>query len=132
MPSKKFSDGYEIYDYFKIIANRYNLYRGALFHTMVTGLRWDASINRWRVSTNRGDELRARFVIMAGGVMNMPKLPGIPGIHTYKGEMFHTARWDHEYTGGSWRNPELTKLAEKRVATFDGADVLRTSNTLTS
>jgi cyclohexanone monooxygenase len=116
LPSKKFSDGFEIYDYFKIIANKYNLYRGALFHTMVTGLRWDDSIQRWRVSTNRGDELRARFVIMAGGVMNMPKLPGIPGIHTYKGEMFHTARWDHEYTGGSWRNPELTKLADKRVA----------------
>jgi cyclohexanone monooxygenase len=116
MPSKKFSDGYEIYDYFKIIANKFGLYRGALFHTMVTGLRWDDGIQRWRVSTNRGDELRARFVIMAGGVMNMPKLPGIPGIHAYKGEMFHTARWDHEYTGGDWRNPELTKLADKRVA----------------
>jgi cyclohexanone monooxygenase len=115
-PSKKFSDGYEIYDYFKLIANKLNLYEGALFHTMVTGLRWDESIQRWRVSTNRGDELRARFVIMAGGVMNMPKLPGIPGIHTFKGEMFHTARWDHAYTGGDWRNPELTKLADKRVA----------------
>src|SRR6516165_6746112 len=116
MPSKKFSDGFEIYDYFKQIANKFGLYKGALFHTMVTGLRWDNSIHRWRVSTNRGDELRARFVIMAGGVMNMPKLPGIPGIHSYKGEMFHTARWDHGYTGGSWRNPELTKLADKRVA----------------
>ena len=116
MPSKKFSDGYEIHDYFKIIANKFDLYRGALFHTLVKGLRWDADIQRWRVSTNRGDELRARYVIMAGGVMNMPKLPGIPGIHDFKGEMFHTARWDHEYTGGSWRNPELTKLADKRVA----------------
>jgi cyclohexanone monooxygenase len=48
--------------------------------------------------------------------MNMPKLPGIPGIHTYKGEMFHTARWDHSYTGGDWRNPELTRLTDKRVA----------------
>jgi cyclohexanone monooxygenase len=116
LPSKKFSDGFEIYDYFKLIANKFDLYRGALFHTLVTGLRWDESIKRWRVSTNRGDELRARFVILAGGVMNMPKLPGIPGIHSYKGEMFHTARWDHDYTGGSWRNPELTKLADKRVA----------------
>jgi cyclohexanone monooxygenase len=116
MPSKKFSDGYEIYDYFQLIADKYGLREGALFHTMVTGLRWDAGIQRWRVSTNRGDELRARFVVMGGGVMNMPKLPGIPGIHTYKGEMFHTSRWDFGYTGGSWRNPELTKLADKRVA----------------
>jgi cyclohexanone monooxygenase len=116
MPSKQFSDGYEIYDYFRIIADKLDLYRGALFHTMVTGLRWDAGLDRWRVTTNRGDEIRARFVVLAGGVMNMPKLPGIPGIHSFKGEMFHTARWDHGYTGGDWRNPELTKLADKRVA----------------
>jgi cyclohexanone monooxygenase len=116
MPSKQFSDGYEIYDYFKLIANKFRLYDGALFHTMITGLRWDEGIRRWRVSTSRGDELRARFVIMAGGVLNMPKLPGIPGIHTFKGEMFHTARWDHGYTGGSWRNPVLDKLGDKRVA----------------
>jgi cyclohexanone monooxygenase len=116
MPSKQFADGFEIYDYFTLMANKLDLYKGALFHTLVEGLSWDETIGRWRVSTNRGDEIRARFVIMAGGVMNMPKLPGIPGIHTFKGEMFHTARWDHEYTGGDWRNPELTKLAGKRVA----------------
>ena len=116
MPSKQFSDGYEIYDYFKLIANKFGLYKGALFHTMITGLRWDEGLRRWRVSTNRGDELRARFVIMAGGVLNMPKLPGIPGIHTFRGEMFHSARWDHDYTGGSWRNPALSKLGDKRVA----------------
>jgi cyclohexanone monooxygenase len=116
MPSKQFADGFEIYDYFRLIAKKLDLYKGALFHTMVTGLKWDEQIGRWRVTTNRGDELRARFVIMAGGVMNMPKLPGIAGIHTFKGEMFHTARWDFSYTGGDWRNPELTKLADKTVA----------------
>ena len=46
----------------------------------------------------------------------MPKLPGIPGIKDFKGHMFHTARWDYDYTGGSADNPALDKLADKRVA----------------
>jgi cyclohexanone monooxygenase len=116
IPSKKFADGSEIYEYFKLIANKFGFYERALFHTLVTALHWDEAIGRWRVSTNRGDEIRARFVIMAGGVMNMPKLPGIPGIHSFKGKMFHTARWDYDYTGGAWTNPVLSKLADKRVA----------------
>lgn len=116
MPSKKFSDGFEIYDYIRSIADRFGLYEKALFHTLVAGMRWDESIKRWRVTTNRGDEIRARFVVMANGLLNIPKLPGIPGIHEFKGKMFHTARWDYDFTGGSYRNPELSKLADKRVA----------------
>src|SRR3546814_4731590 len=46
----------------------------------------------------------------------MPKLPGRPGIDQFKGKMFHTARWDYAYTGGSYRSPVLDQLADKRVA----------------
>ena len=89
MPPKKFVDGYDIYDYIRSIADRFNLYEKALFHTMVSGLKWDDGIKRWRVTTNRGDEIRARFVVMANGLLNIPKLPAIPGIHEFKGKMFH-------------------------------------------
>jgi cyclohexanone monooxygenase len=116
MPSKKFTDGFEIREYMQSIARKHELYEGALFHTTVTSLRWDEEIKRWRVATDRGDELLARFIIMANGLLNVPKLPGIPGIHTFKGEMFHTARWDYAYTGGDQKNPVLDKLADKRVA----------------
>lgn len=116
MPSKKYSDGYEIYDYFKLIADKYQLGENALFHTLVTSLQWDEDIKRWRVKTNRGDEIRARFVIMANGLLNIPKLPNIPGIHDFKGKMFHTSRWEYDYTGGSYRNPVLDKLGDKKVA----------------
>ncbi|HWK51254.1 MAG TPA: NAD(P)/FAD-dependent oxidoreductase, partial [Steroidobacter sp.] len=88
----------------------------ALFHTHINSLRWDEKLNRWRVGTNRGDDIRARFVIVACGVLNMPKLPSIPGIDRFKGKIFHTARWDYEYTGGSYESPVLDKLADKRVA----------------
>lgn len=116
MPSKKFADGAEIYGYCKLIADKFGFDKKALFHTLVTGMRWDEAIKRWRISTNRGDEIRARFVIMANGLLNTPKLPGVAGIHDFKGKMFHTARWDYGYTGGSQDNPVLDKLADKRVA----------------
>jgi cation diffusion facilitator CzcD-associated flavoprotein CzcO len=116
MPSKKFADGFEIQEYCRLIADKFGLYEGALFHTLVQALRWDEGTKRWRISTNRGDELRARFVIMANGLLNLPKLPGIPGVRDFKRKLFHTSRWDYDYTGGSWRDPVLHKLADKRVA----------------
>lgn len=115
MPSKKFADGSEIYAYAKSIAKRFGFAEQALFHTLVNSLRWDESSKRWRVGTNRGDDIRARFVILACGVLNMPKLPGIPGINQFKGKVFHTARWDYAYTGGSHSNPVLDNLRDKSV-----------------
>lgn len=116
MPSKKFTDGHEIREYAQSIAKKYELYENALFHTMVESLRWDEELKRWRIATRQGDDIRARFVIMANGLLNIPKLPGIPGIHGFKGHMFHTARWDYDYTGGCEKSPILDKLADKRVA----------------
>ena len=51
IPSKKFADGWEIHEHFQRIARQFNLYEGALFHTRIQGLRWDADINRWRISS---------------------------------------------------------------------------------
>jgi cation diffusion facilitator CzcD-associated flavoprotein CzcO len=116
MPSRKFADGWEIHEYCKSIAAHYGFADRALFHTLINTLRWDEQLKRWRVGTNRGDDIRARFVVLACGVLNMPKLPGIVGIDEFKGKVFHTARWDYAYTGGSYRSPVLDKLADKRVA----------------
>jgi cation diffusion facilitator CzcD-associated flavoprotein CzcO len=116
MPSKKFSDGAEIQAYARSIAERFGFADKALFHTQVTSLKWHAESGRWHVGTSRGDTLRPRFVIVAPGVLNMPKLPQIKGIERFKGKMFHTSRWDYDYTGGSHGNPQLDKLADKRVA----------------
>lgn len=116
MPTQKFTDGKEIYAYFRMIAKKFDLYDRPLFHTTVEALRWDDSLQRWRISTDRGDDIRARFVVMANGLLNIPKLPGIPGIHHFKGKMFHTARWDYDYTGGEYGSPLLDKLHDKTVA----------------
>ncbi|HMO67497.1 MAG TPA: NAD(P)/FAD-dependent oxidoreductase, partial [Novosphingobium sp.] len=116
MPSQKFADGAEIYQYCKHMAEKFGFADRALFHTHAKELRWDETLKRWCIATNRGDTIRARFVVVASGVLNMPKLPGIPGIDKFKGKMFHTARWDYDYTGGSYGNPVLDRLADKKVA----------------
>ena len=115
MPSKKFADGAEIFQHCRNIGKHFGLYDGALFSTQVRELRWDDATQRWRISTDRGDDIRARFVVMAQGSYNRPKLPGIPGIKDYAGHVFHSARWDYDYTGGD-ADGGLQKLADKRVA----------------
>jgi cyclohexanone monooxygenase len=66
------------------------------------------------VHTDRGDAMRARFVCLANGFLQKPKLPGIPGIERFAGHSFHTSRWDYAYTGGD-ADGGLTKLHDKRV-----------------
>ncbi|MET0704572.1 MAG: NAD(P)/FAD-dependent oxidoreductase [Mycobacterium sp.] len=116
IPSKKFADGAEIYEHCQRIGRHFGLYPGALFGTQVRALRWDQQIARWRISTNHGDDIRARFVVMASGPWNRPKLPGIPGIKTFSGHSFHSSRWDYTFTGGTPTAPKLDKLSDKRVA----------------
>ncbi|AEF37522.1 MULTISPECIES: flavin-containing monooxygenase [Mycobacteriaceae] len=118
MPSKKFADGAEIFQHCQNIGKHFGLYDGAIFSTQVRTVRWDEELRRWRLTTNRGDDLRPRFVVMAQGSYNRPKLPGIAGIKDFMnagGHVFHSARWDYDYTGGD-SGGGLDKLADKRVA----------------
>ena len=114
MPVSKYARAPEILEHSRRIGRHFNLYPAALFQTVITGMAWDDDAARWRVSTNRGDALAARFVVLAGGPLNLPKLPGIPGLDTFAGHSFHTSRWDYAYTGGSSMGG-LTGLADKRV-----------------
>jgi cyclohexanone monooxygenase len=114
VPKEKYSHAPEILEHSRAIGRHFDLYRNACFQTEVTELRWDDEAMRWTVATNRGDKMRARFVVMANGPLHRAKLPGIPGIHDFRGHSFHTSRWDYDYTGGN-SDGGLTKLADKRV-----------------
>ena len=114
VPVEKYSRAGEILAHSQAIGRHFDLYRGACFQTEVTELRWDEASARWIVSTNRGDAMRARFVVMANGPLNRPKLPGIAGVETFEGHAFHTSRWDYAYTGGDAMG-NLTGLKGKRV-----------------
>ncbi len=114
LPTQKYVLAPEIFAHAQRIARQYELYDQALFSTQVKGVRWDDANQRWVVTTNRGDELRARFLIAGTGPLHRPKLPGISGIEDFEGESFHTSRWEYSVTGGSPLEP-MNKLATKRV-----------------
>ncbi len=115
VPKHKYSYAPEIFEHSKAIARHYDLYTNACLQTGVSEMRWDDTSGRWIIHTDRGDAIRAQFVAMANGPLNRPKLPGIPGITSFKGHTFHTSRWDYDYTGGDSEG-NLTGLADKRVA----------------
>ena len=110
LPTEKYAKGPEIFAHCRRIAEHYDLYRDACLQTEVREIRWDSSDSRWVITTNHGDAIRARFVSMANGYLNKPKLPGIPGITAFRGHTFHTSRWDYGYTGA-----QLNNLADKRI-----------------
>jgi cation diffusion facilitator CzcD-associated flavoprotein CzcO len=114
MPSMKYAGAAEIFAYSQRIGEHFGLYPKALFQTEVDTATWDEDLGRWVVHTSRGDELRGRFLVTAGGILSKAKLPGIPGIEDFAGDTFHTSRWDYEVTGGGPTEP-MDRLSDKRV-----------------
>jgi len=110
VPTEKYAKGAEIFAHCQRIAEHYDLYRDACLQTDVHEIRWEEGSSRWIIRTNRGDEISAKFVSMANGYQAKPKLPGIPGLDSFRGHTFHTSRWDYGYTGD-----KLENLAGKRV-----------------
>ena len=100
VPTEKYVHAPEILEHCRRIADRFELYERALLSTEVTGVEWDAETRRWVITTDRGDRITARFLVMGNGPLHRPKLPGIPGIDSFRGHAFHTSRWDYDYTGG--------------------------------
>ena len=110
MPKSFFAKGPEIYAHCQAIAKKYDLYDLAVFQTTVTGTRWDEKAKLWRLSTNRGDKLTAKFVIVANGTLAKPKLSRVKGMESFKGYVFHSSRFDY-----GWCGENLEKLKDKRV-----------------
>ncbi|MBX3314212.1 MAG: NAD(P)/FAD-dependent oxidoreductase [Actinobacteria bacterium] len=115
VPKDRYASGEEIRLHLQAIAERYDLLDDALFHTGVTGAAWDDAAARWQVSTDRGDRLSSRYYVLAVGILNLMKLPAIPGMERFEGRSFHSARWDYDYTGGGPGEP-MTRLADRSVA----------------
>ncbi|MGI9602255.1 MAG: flavin-containing monooxygenase [Acidimicrobiales bacterium] len=115
IPKNRYAFGDEILAHFEALAAKYDLTQDALFHTRVETPDWVEERLQWRVRTDRGDEITAKYVIMATGILNLMKLPAIPGMDSFRGTSFHTARWNYDYTGGTLHGG-LDKLGDKTVA----------------
>lgn len=102
--SHSFSRQPEIRSYLERVTDSRRLRPYIRFGTEVTEARWDGAQARWQVRTSRGD-LTADVLISAAGPLSEPAVPGLPGLDSFPGEVFHSARWNHGYD-----------LAGKRVA----------------
>jgi cyclohexanone monooxygenase len=126
LPTEKYAHGSEILTYLQSIGRHYNLYEDACFQTKVREIRWDEDDSRWVVTTDRDDDIRARFVVLPIAPLSRPKLPAISGISKFRGHTFHTSRWDYQYTGGSCEGG-LDGLNGKRVGIIGtGATAVQT------
>ncbi len=96
VPTMKFASGFEIFEYCQQMATKFGFYERCLFHTTVESTEWDEDQARWVVRTDRGDAMRARFVILANGILTTPKLARIEGMADFAGTSFHTSRWDYD------------------------------------
>jgi cation diffusion facilitator CzcD-associated flavoprotein CzcO len=94
----------ELHDYLRRVVDRFDLRRRLVLDCEVEELRWDGSEQLWRIETARGPRT-ARHVVVATGALAEPVVPDLPGLASFKGGRFHSARWDHDFD-----------LAGKRVA----------------
>jgi cation diffusion facilitator CzcD-associated flavoprotein CzcO len=93
--SMSFSPQPEIQAYLQRVARESGVLDRFLFDTTLEEARWDATTSRWQVTTSAGI-FSARTLISGAGALVEPRLPDIPGIEGFQGEVFHSARWDHD------------------------------------
>ena len=102
--SSSYSPQPEIQAYIKQVADESGTLDRFVFDTLVEDAAWDDEAKRWQVQTSAGT-WSAQFLIVGAGGLSAPKLPDIEGIDTFQGDVFHSARWNHD-----------VDLAGKRVA----------------
>jgi len=95
--SRKFGLQQEILGYIKSCVDKYGLAEHIRFNQEVLSASFNESTNQWRVETSGGDAYIADIVITATGQLNQPAWPNIPGLDSFEGKLFHSARWDHDY-----------------------------------
>jgi cation diffusion facilitator CzcD-associated flavoprotein CzcO len=95
--SRRFAQSGEIYEYLKSITHKWDLRKHIRFNTEIVDARFDEEAGSWTLTTGDDETFTARVVVScAGGLVN-PATPDIKGLQSFTGEIFHTARWNHEY-----------------------------------
>ncbi|MDV2439010.1 NAD(P)/FAD-dependent oxidoreductase [Acinetobacter gerneri] len=99
-PSHKWSHLFakqpEILSYLEDVAEKYNLNEKIEFENELLSAKWDEKKHLWNLETSKGP-YQAKTVIFTTGPITEPSMPKLKGIETFKGEMFHSARWNHDY-----------------------------------
>lgn len=91
--SRHLPPGEEIQHYFESVTAKYELEKIISFNEEITDCQFID--NKWQIKTSKGHTDCADFVIAATGVLHHPRIPKIKGMNSFKGHIFHSARWDH-------------------------------------
>ena len=95
--SRMFSSQDEIWQYLRHCVDAYDLAPHLRFDADVTGARFDEDSGRWRVDVNGADALDCRILVAGVGALHHPKIPDLPGLASFAGTTFHSARWRHDH-----------------------------------
>ena len=94
--SEYFAAQPELMRYFDFVATRLDLRKHFKFNTRVQRAAWDAERELWVLTTAQGERFEARYCVMATGPLSVPRDPDIPGLDTFKGELYRAAKWPHQ------------------------------------
>jgi cyclohexanone monooxygenase len=94
--SEKYAPQPEILSYANHVADRFGLRPHIAFDTRVTSAAFDEAAKCWRIDTDRGDQVSAKFCIMAVGCLSAANRPAFKGIEDFRGPIYHTGEWPHE------------------------------------
>ena len=94
--SELFASQPEILRYANHVADRFDLRRDIQFDTRVTRGAVRRATHRWDIRTDRGDQVSARYCVMATGCLSTARMPDFPGIERFTGKTYHTGHWPHE------------------------------------
>lgn len=104
IPKEKYAYQPEILEHLERVVNHFGLDQNVLLQTTITEARWSEEDSTWTIRTDRGDEITARYFVLAPGRLQSVKLPGIKGIETFEGHAVHTGRWDWGFSGENLEN----------------------------
>jgi cation diffusion facilitator CzcD-associated flavoprotein CzcO len=94
---KMFGEQSEILAYMNFCVDKYDLRHLIEFNTSVKGIYFQEESGIWEVHTESGQIFLAHTVVSGNGGLSRPSLPDIKGLDSFKGKIFHSAKWDHSY-----------------------------------
>ena len=94
--SERYPTQPEVLKYLNGVADKHDLKRSINLTSKVVKADWDAATARWTLTTSKGEQITAQFVIEGVGLLSSTKYPGFPGEANFEGKIYHAARWPHE------------------------------------
>jgi len=94
--SEKFSPRDEILKYANHVADRLDLRKDIQLNTRITSAHYDGANNTWQVTTQSGESFVCRYLVMATGALSSARIPPIPGLDDFQGEIYHTGDWPQD------------------------------------